>query len=289
MLPHFPLSAPISLDFKDELHFMLSKTTDGVSEYTFANLYLFRSRYDYQISIDDNGALIIQGTLNGKKFFETPCSLPSSAVLKALLDTNDYWKCIPESILQEFPSLADDFGIEIIEDRDNFDYLYLKTDLAVLSGKKFHKKRNLVNAFLLAYPQNSFLPLTKDLVGNAVTVLEHWREDKGSDGDYEASREALDMFEELGLEGTVYYIKGKAAAYCLGEPLANGRIFGLHFEKGIDEYKGIYQWVNQSFAANLSDSYTYINREQDLGDEGMRQAKMTYRPCGFVKKFTGKK
>jgi hypothetical protein len=64
-------------------------------------------------------------------------------------------------------------------------------------------------------------------------------------------------------------------------------MFTIHFEKAIDAYKGIYQFINQSFAAALPGYYTHINREQDLGDPGLRQAKMTYRPCGFVEKYVG--
>ena len=64
-------------------------------------------------------------------------------------------------------------------------------------------------------------------------------------------------------------------------------MFVIHFEKALDEYKGIYQYLNQSFAESLPRFFTLINREQDLGNEGLRQAKMTYRPCEFVKKYTG--
>ncbi|MDR2842731.1 MAG: phosphatidylglycerol lysyltransferase domain-containing protein [Spirochaetaceae bacterium] len=287
MLPRYPEFTSISLDLKNDMQTELSKTVDGVSEFTFANLYLFRARYNYQISSDSQGVLLVSGERDGKKFFETPCGVPEKAVLEALLDSHSYWKCIPQSILEANPNLAGDFNIEITEDRDNFDYLYLKTDLSLLSGKKFHKKRNLVNAFMLSYPQHSEAPLTKDNISHAISVLDRWRDDKGSDGDYTASREALELFEELGLQGAVYSIRGTAAAYCLGESLSCGTMFGLHFEKGIDEYKGIYQFINQSFAASLADNFVYINREQDLGDEGLRQAKMTYRPCGFVQKFTG--
>jgi hypothetical protein len=65
-------------------------------------------------------------------------------------------------------------------------------------------------------------------------------------------------------------------------------MFAIHFEKAIDEYKGIFQYINQSFAASLPESCLHINREQDLGDEGLRQAKLTYRPSGFVRKYTGR-
>jgi hypothetical protein len=295
MLPQYPDFVPINFDLKDELRRLLLQAPDGISEYTFANLYLFRARYEYQVSRaplikgqagESEDALIVSGCRDGKKFFATPCKTPAAEVLRSLLATHDYWKGIPESILLENPNLAADFGIEITEDRDNFDYLYLKTDLAVLSGKKFHKKRNLVNAFLLSYPQHDEAPLTPELIPQALAVLDRWRDDKGSDGDYIASKEALERAFDLGLEGSLFYIRGKAVAYTLGEPVAGGSSFALHFEKAIDEYKGIYQFINQAYAAALPDSYTYINREQDLGDEGLRQAKMTYRPCGFVKKFT---
>ena len=62
-------------------------------------------------------------------------------------------------------------------------------------------------------------------------------------------------------------------------------MFVIHIEKAIDEFKGIYQYVNMAFAASLPRFFTLINREQDLGNEGLRQAKMTYRPCGYVKKY----
>jgi hypothetical protein len=289
-LPVYPDCVPISLELKDVLQAILSKTPDGVSEYTFANLFLFRARYNYQISVDsDGGVLIVRGALNGKKFFETPCGLPKNEVLHQLLAENDYWKCIPKSILDAHPNLAADFNINIEPDRDNFDYLYLREELATLSGKKFHKKRNLANAFALSYPQNRKAVLTKDLIPYAIAVLDRWKEDKGADGDYIASREAIELADELGLSGEIFYVKNYAVGYCLGEALANGTIFGLHFEKAIDEYKGIYQFINQSFAGSLPASFTYINREQDLGDEGLRQAKMTYRPCGFVEKWSGRR
>jgi len=119
-------------------------------------------------------------------------------------------------------------------------------------------------------------------------ILEEWKKSKTTEGDYEACREALELFAELNFRGMIFYIDGKPAGWCLGEPNGRGRIFTIHFEKGLDEYKGIYQFINQAFAASLPEYFTHINREQDLGDEGLRQAKMTYRPSGFVRKYTGR-
>jgi hypothetical protein len=218
----------------------------------------------------------------------TPCSLPSTEVLLSLFQTYDYWKGIPDSLLKPNIELFEQSGIEIVEDRDNFDYLYNRIDLAELSGKKFHKKRNLVNAFLNAYIPE-VLPLTQERVPDALKVLDIWREGKGEIGDYIASKEALELFQTIGLVGNIYYIEGRPVGWCLGEPLAQNTMFAVHFEKGIDDYKGIYQYINQNFAASLPENFIHINREQDLGDEGLRQAKETYRPIGFVKKYIGKR
>jgi len=175
-------------------------------------------------------------------------------------------------------------GYIVKEDRDNFDYLYNREDLATLNGRAYHKKRNLVNGFVSTYSCEQ-RPLTSARVPDAIAVLDQWKAAKGIEGDYVAAREALELFDVLGLRGAVYYIEDKPVGWCLGERLAKGRMFAIHFEKAIDTYKGIYQFINQAFAQSLPKQYLYINREQDLGDEGLRQAKMTYHPVGFVKKY----
>jgi hypothetical protein len=278
----------VSLELKADLHPQLSLTPDGVSEYTFSNLYLFRSRYHYRISRFSKRNFIISGERDNKKFFMTPCTVPGEDILKGLFETHDYWKGISDSVLTPNLVYLEQWGIDIAEDRDNFDYLYLRTDLAELSGKKYHKKRNLVNAFINSYQYEQQL-LTPELIPLAAEVLDRWRAGKGVEGDYTAAREALELFTVLNMKGALYYVNGKPAGWCLGESLAKGRMFAIHFEKGIEEYKGIYQFINQAFAATLPRFFTYINREQDLGDEGLRQAKMTYRPSGFVRKYLGTK
>jgi hypothetical protein len=289
MIPYFPDFMPVSLDIKDSLHQTLPQAKDGVSEFTFANLYLFRRRYNYKVSQEKNGNILISGEHDGKKFFTTPCAAPNETVLRSHFAEHDYWKGISDSVLGNKRPFLEVLGINITEDRDNFDYLYNTKDLALLSGKKFHKKRNLVNAFLLSYPDHDEKILTSEHLPQALTILERWRQDKGSDGDYTAAREALELSSEIKLEGMICFVNKHPAGYCLGEYVAGGSMFAVHFEKCIDEYKGIYQAVNQFFAASLPPECIYINREQDLGDEGLRQAKMTYRPCGFVKKYTAVK
>jgi len=296
-IPLYPDFVPLSLDQKNILHPRLSLTADGVSEFTFSGLYLFRNRYSYKISRSSpNGGFIISGEqlnngISGKtgKFFMTPCETPDREILESLFSSHDYWKNISETVLEKSLEQLDEWGITIEEDRNNFDYLYSRNALADLKGKKYHKKKNLVNQCINTYhPEQQVF--SSDFIPQALEVLDRWRLDKefprnGYDGDYWAAKEALEQFDSLVLRGYIYFANGKPAAYCLGESIAKGKMFAIHFEKAVDHYKGIYQFMNQAFAAALPRFFIYINREQDLGDEGLRQAKMTYRPSGFVKKY----
>jgi hypothetical protein len=268
-----------------ELHPALAVIEDGISEFTFANLYLFRRTYDYHISRIGDLA-IISGTQEGKRFVMLPCGLPEDdGPLESLLADHDYIKGLAEQHADKNRVRLERLGWQPEEDRDNFDYLYLRSDLAALQGRKYHKKRNLVNAFINNYNYEES-PLTARNISEAFHVLEVWRSERTTkDDDYEAAYEALELIDTLGLHGYLVRVDGTPAAYTLGEALMKGRSFAVHFEKAIGNYKGIYQFINRAFASVLPRHYHYINREQDLGDEGLRQAKMTYRPFGFVKKY----
>jgi hypothetical protein len=283
-IPEYPEFAPVSLDMRDCLYPSLNMIKDGISEFTFSNLYLFRNVYGYRVSRIPGRTFVIEGSKDGKSFFYVPCDVPERAVIDELMSSHDYLKNLSESHAVDYRVSLEQWGYRVDEDRDNFDYLYRRTDLAELSGKAYHKKRNLVNAFINSYSYEQ-KPLHEANVPDAVAVLDEWRAAKGLDGDYAASREALERFEVLGMRGCVYYVDGVPAGWCLGEPIAKARMFAVHFEKACDRFKGIYQFINQAFAQALPVYFTSVNREQDLGDEGLRQAKMTYRPYGFVKKY----
>jgi uncharacterized protein len=283
-LPIYPEFAPLSIEMRDDLYPALNVLPDGVSEFTFSGLYLFRKTYDYRISHVPDTTAIISGLKNGERFFFTPCAVLPDETLERLFADHVYQKNMSETQCSHERLRLEAAGHQVVEDRDNFDYVYDRKDLAELTGSEYHKKRNLVNAFLNSYSYEQ-KTLDRHTVGDAIEVLDAWRVEKGIDGDYNAAKEALGLYEKLGMRGAVYYVDGKPAAYALGEPIAKARMFAVHFEKAIGQYKGIYQFINQAFAQALPAHIRYINREQDLGDPGLRQAKMTYRPSGFVKKY----
>lgn len=278
MIKEYPNFAPISLEQKNILNPLFKELEEGISEFTFAGLYLFRNIYNYKVArIED--LYIFEGTEKNKNFFFLPFGLPEEKILIDLFERYDYMKNASENqskILKEK-------GYKIFEDRDNFDYIYRREDLANLKGKIYHKKRNLIAQFTKNYSYEA-KPLLKKYLKDALDILEEWSKDKEL-GDYESSREALLLMDELRLCGIIYYVNGKPSAYVLGEENQKGKSFVVSFEKAIEEYKGLYQFINKSFAEILPSKYEFINREQDLGLENLRKAKLSYKPYSFIKKF----
>lgn len=265
---------------RPELHSMLRDLPDGISEFTFANLYLFRDSHQYRVARLSSGLIILLGRDRQQPFFMLPFGLPDRQVLQNLFAVHETMKCVSSS---QKP-LLETMGFRVEEDRDNFDYLYHRANLSELAGRKFHKKRNLIKAFINNYAYEG-KPLLEEYLPHALAVLEEWKAGRDNPGDYSAAREALEKSEELQLCGGIYYVEDRPVAYSLGEELACGTSFAIHFEKAVDGYKGIWQFVNQAFASIITEHYTYINREQDLGDDGLRQAKLSYKPSGFIKKY----
>ena len=280
MIPEYPNTRDISLELRPLLHPMFQALPDGISEFTFANIYLFRDQHRYRVTRSPDGDVIILGQDGGNQFFMAPFGLPKKTFLITLMANYQRMKCV--SVSQK--TVLEAMGFAISEDRDNFDYLYSRQELAELTGRKFQKKRNLIKAFINNYRYEG-RPLLEQYLPDALGILESWRNEHDSIGDYFAAKEALEKSEELQLCGGIYYVEGNPAAYSLGEELASGTSFVIHFEKALNQYKGIYQFVNQAFASIITDSYSTLNREQDLGDEGLRQAKHSYRPIGYVEKY----
>jgi hypothetical protein len=281
MIEEYPGFSSLALEQRPVLHPRFQRLAEGMSELTFAGLYLFRETHHYQISRVGEEVFVIAGR-DADPFFILPFGLPQGDILNSLLEQYRTMKAVSPSQAEQLSQM----GCRVWEDRDNFDYLYPRQTLAALSGRKLHRKKNLVNLF---GRNNACVakPLLEEYAGDALRILERWKAQQEKPGDYAAAREAIENMEVLQLCGGIFYVDGEPVAYTLGEELAQGRMFVVHFEKAILEkkYAGIYQHVNQAFAAVLPDQYEWVNREQDLGDPGLRQAKESYRPADFVKKY----
>lgn len=281
MLPIYPQTAALTLAMRSLLHPLFQQLREGLSEFTFANLYLFRRTHNYTISrMADGQTIVILGRDDGSPFFILPFGLPGQEFLAELFSSHGTIKCVSTNLAAQLKER----GYHPVADRDNFDYLYRRQDLAELGGRAYHKKRNLIKAFVSS---NIYAakPLRQEYQPDAMHILDKWVEENQLPGDVAAAREALAYMEELQLCGGIYYVAEEPVAYVLGEELGGGHSYAIHFEKAVAGYKGLYQYINQSFASVLPEQYHTINREQDLGDAGLRQAKLSYKPFGFVEKY----
>ena len=179
-------------------------------------------------------------------------------------------------------------------DRDSFDYIYAIDDLADLKGRKFQKKRNHLNRFESEHPGCQAIPLDESTRVAAFDMLQQWyaarqAADPHSDFHLEqlAIHRAFAFQQQLGLEGLVLMEEGRAIAFCMGSRL-NGDTFDIHFEKAREDVDGAYAAINREFARYLREKYPdihYLNREDDLGLEGLRKAKLSYCPDHMVEKY----
>jgi hypothetical protein len=280
MIPTYPAATEVTLAHRPLLHPKFQTLPEGISEFTFANIFLFRQSHGYRLSLLEDDLIVILGQDGNVPFFMLPFGIPSAASLERLFRDYGNMKCASSGQ----KSLLENLAYRAVEDRDNFDYLYLRQDLAELSGRKFHKKRNLIKAFVENHDYEA-RPLLDEYLGDALRILEDWKQTHDSPGDYSAAREALEKSGDLQLCGGIYYVENRPVAYTLGEELACGTSFVIHFEKAIPDYKGLFQFINQAFASILPEMYVTVNREQDLGDDGLRRAKHSYKPSGYVEKY----
>ncbi len=280
MIEQYPKLSPLALDQRAELHPLFQQLPEGMSELTFAGIYLFRDVHQYRVARLGESLYVITGR-DAEPFFLLPFGLPSEEVLRSLFEQHRVMKAVAPAQAERLTQR----GYRVWEDRDGFDYLYRREKMADLAGRKLHRKKNLVNLFL-RNNQCVAQPLLEEYGGDALRILDGWRQQQETPGDYTAAKEALEQMEYLQLCGGIFYVNEQPVAYTLGEEVAQGRVFVVHFEKAVLDKKlrGIYQYVNQVFASFLPEKYELINREQDLGDPGLRQAKESYRPVGFVTK-----
>lgn len=187
-------------------------------------------------------------------------------------------------------------GVFVIKpQRDHADYIYSREKLAGLSGKKLQSKRNHINRFKTLFPDYEYRELTPDVIPQCIELARLWRRVSKDDTDAGAPAEelsgelrsmmrAFNRWEALDLVGGTVWVGGRLVAFTYGCPL-NRDTFDVCVEKADVSYDGAFAIINQEFVRRLPGQYIYINREEDLGDEGLRRAKLSYRPDILLEKY----
>lgn len=194
--------------------------------------------------------------------------------------------------LKKYP----DAEFEIAKIENNFDYVYLADDLINLPGRKFHSKKNHLNAFRKNYPFAEYISITCDIIPQCRAELESWYElrspelpnDPFLDDEHNAIIEVLNNFDDFKLKGGAIRLNDRIVAFTFGEQL-NEDTAVIHVEKADPEIRGAYAAINQGFAADAWSKMKYINREEDMGLPNLRKAKESYRPVKLIEKFSARK
>ena len=285
---------PVDLSRQIEYLQFLDRCPVKSSDYSFINLWSWADIYGLEWAWT-NDLVWIRQTIPQEEFWapvgnwnqidwETTCT--------ACFDTDVSFIRIPETLatsLQQVP--GNRVSMEPV--RDHWDYIYSIDELTHLKGNRFHKKKNLVNQFKKKY-DFEYTFLTDEAIAQAAGMQESWctwrdcESNEALDAENAAISNVLGNWQHLErITGGALLVEGKMVAYTVAEHLTDDTLL-IHFEKGDPEYKGVYQAINQLFLQQSGNDFQIVNREQDLGNEGLRKAKLSYLPIDFLKKFSVK-
>ncbi len=285
---------PIKIDDKKWIDSKLKTDNLTACEYTFANNFIWAKVYDVQVGeINDCGVIRYREHENFEYSFPFGEGDKKAAIeiLKGICHAHNHGlKLYPltdegrQKLIQWFPG-----EFEIDMDRSDFDYVYTVEKLSTLRGKKLHGKRNHIARFM---DDNDwrYEAMTLDNIDECRKMAREWismREEKWNDEmqqEMDVLEIAFSNFEELGFVGGVLYKQEKIVAFTIGERL-NSDTLVVHFEKAYPDLQGAYPMINQQFILHEGKNYTYVNREEDTGDMGLRKAKLSYYPDILLKKY----
>ena len=282
---------------------LLSRSDYRGCEYNFTNLFAWKDAYHHKVArLDDFLVVHLCGGL-GCSFLYPAGSGDRRAVIEALrADSEEHGQplrlvCLTREQTQELEELFPGrFRFE--SDRDGWDYLYEIDRLADLGGKKLHGKRNHINRFLDNNPTWVYEPITPDSLNECLEMDKEWyrrsmiregaveERDLGDEG--RALRLAIEHYHDLGLEGGLIRVYGEVVAFTMGDMLSSDT-YDVHFEKAYGELQGAYTMINREFARWVREHHPnvrYLNREDDMGVEGLRKAKESYYPDLMVEKYS---
>lgn len=298
----------------EKISFVAEINNQFGNEMSAANLFLYRNKYQIKIAFYD-GIFFRKYFIDGKPYFSLPLICDES-----ILKSPDYIERKKQKILQGIEILKSEnpenaktldlfyvyeSDLELLKtafhgkiqeslDEKHFDYIYLRENLDKLSGSKYQKKRNHISRFLRSFPQADFQPLSKENLEEAWKVEELWFEAAKSQSELSDSesleqeyliiKEALENFEKLNLSGGIVYIEKNPVAMTVASKI-NSRIMDIHFEKALMPFafEGAYSFINNQFAKTKD--FELFNREEDLGLEGLKKAKLSYYPEQILKKW----
>ena len=292
------------------------------SDASFANIYLLRKKYGTEIALHDGFLFRYYNGQGSRKGYAFPLGGddPRKALDLIVVDARETGRplefCLVDEpraqILRDYFNKSAPEGVHFTENRGDSDYLYSAESLANLPGTTYHKKRNHISRFSRTYANYELREISQENISDALLVEKLWmnngaatesfepcepsceceeaawaersEDEKSRFAEYCAIEEALQNFEALGMKGAILYVGGQPVGMTMASQIIPG-VWDIHFEKVIDEYanNGGYAIINKMFAETLAGA-RLINREEDIGIEGLRKAKLSYYPLTILDK-----
>lgn len=263
------------------------------SECCFGSTFIWRGCYDTFWAIS-HGALILKVTVNGVTFVLPPFGGKDEDMplivnaLKEYFGGSFEFHGIYESTMERFKRTMPEIT-EYTEDRDNWDYVYDREKLATLSGRKYHSKKNHYNAFIKEHPDYVYEEINASNKDDCIAFGKAWcaqraETDPSIKCEACAIEEGLNNMEFLKIRGGLIRLDGQVKAFTFGEKVSEHTAV-VHVEKADPDIRGLFTAINKDFVQNAWPDVQFINREEDMGKEGLRKAKESYNPIFMVKKY----
>lgn len=288
----------IEIDCKNILDKYFDLVDYEACEYCFTTLYMWKDLYNTKYYVEDDFA-IVAGEYENKGFIILPLAKKENMnkafdfIIKNFERENKqiHLKAINKEVVEYLQSVYGN-RFEYVEERNNFDYIYDGESLRTLAGRKNQKKRNHLNSFVKEYGDRvQYKQLEESDFDECISLLKEWSKDKEEsielDSEFKAIKRIFKNYEKLKdtLKISGIYIDSKLEAFSIGEML-NDNMAVIHVEKANADIRGLYPYINQQFLLNEFSDVEFVNREEDLGIEGLRKAKLSYHPVKFAEKYT---
>ncbi len=280
----------ITLSDRDKLLPFLQNDNELTCELSFVNLLIWQPLYNNCYCIKD-GILYLKSYDDHIETYSLPLGDIKTGVQKIIEYTAQPYPTFWAQAGARFDEFAALYGdkYDIIESRNEFDYIYNSSDLITLAGKKYHSKRNHISAFSKQFDWH-YEDICADNIERVRECASIWYSQSNDKMDDELKCEMqgvfmmLDNMDTLKLCGGAIVVDKSVVAFTLGSPI-NQKIYNIHIEKAISGFDAAYTVINREFAAHHCGDYKYINREDDLGLEGLRKSKLSYKPEIILPKY----
>ena len=252
--------------------------------YTFANLVGWKFLFGTEVCVLEN-AVVLRYTFDGQRAYMVCTSEALSLeLIEALLDDSNGDLTLiglEDSQVEQLSTLNSKLSTNVEPLRDQYDYIYRRTDLATLHGRHLDAKRNHIHRFRAEHPDFEYRPLTTESFDECRRLTAIWQEEKDESDTIDAELRVIDTifsnWDALGMIGGSIFVDGRMVAFTYGSAVTTDT-FDVCVEKADRHVEGAFTIINQQFAEHLPEQYVYLNREEDMGIPGLRQAKLSYHP-----------